>query len=196
MSWLDDIIKGSVLKAFDDPVIKKKGVEAILNVLKDKAVLSVLNGIIAQWFKDNQSIPVPGPPPTPPPIPPPPVSTSITLFDLGDVWKVMQKEGFPGREGVLLYALGQVARGYKIPIQSEELELIDSYYSRIKTWYDTQVNEAKGKLEKDQGLPLVVIDNDAKDRFGFRLGPPTYELLQGFGDRVTLGIIFPEDQYT
>ncbi len=137
--------------------------------------------------------PAPAPPPTP--VTPPPTIFSLALFDLSTAWKDMQQAGFPCREGVCLYALGQVARGYPIPGQSEELILIDTYYGQIKTWYEGKVNGGRAQLTANPSLTLTVCTNDAKDRFGFRLCPPTLDLFQDFGGRAVLGIITPESSY-
>lgn len=141
-------------------------------------------------------VPVPVPTPTPTPIPP---VVSTVLFDLGPcetcTWREMQKAGFPCREGVCLYALGQVARGWPIPGQSEELITIDKYYGQIQSWYESRVNGARISLANNKALTITIIANDAVDRFGFRLGPPTYDLFKDFGGRVTLGTIVPESAY-
>lgn len=143
--------------------------------------------------------PVTPPPVIPPPVVPPPITSNLALFDLGPcetcTWREMQKAGFPCREGVCLYALGQVARGYPIPVQSEELAAIDQHYDRIRVWYEGKVSEGKARLVADPGLSLTICTNDAVDRFGCRLCPPTLELFQSFGDRVTLGDITPESSY-
>ncbi len=136
----------------------------------------------------------------PSPAVPIPTTSNLALFDLGPgpdpgAWMLMQQAGFPCRENVCLYALGQVARGYPIPGQSEELAAIDAYYQQIQTWYGNKVNEGRAKLTANPSLTLIICTNDAKDRFGFRLCPPTLELFADFGGRVTLGTITPESEY-
>lgn len=144
-------------------------------------------------------VPTPAPPiPPSPPVPaptPPPIPSSAVLFDLTTAWQDMQAAGFPCREGVCLYALGQTAMGYPIPTQSDELTLINTYYARIRAWYEGKVSESRARMSANPGLSMTVCTNDARDRFGFRICPPTLSLLQEFGSRVTLGDIFPENAY-
>jgi len=144
--------------------------------------------------------PVPSPTPVPPtpvptPAPGPVVTTTLTLFDLPQTAIAMNVAGFPGREGVVLYALGQMANGWPIPGQSAELIAIDAYYNQIQAWYDAQVTAVESRLKADPGLTVTIIGNDAKDRFGCRIGPPTAARLQGFGSRIQTGIIIPESSY-
>ncbi len=143
----------------------------------------------------------PDKPPVVPPTPPPPVTQTAVLFDLGPgpnpgkTWMLMQEAGFPCRENVCLYALGQVARGYPIPGQSEELVAIDAYYAQIKTWYEGKVNAGRAQLTANPSLAMTICANDSRDRFGFRLCPPTLDLFTDFGGRVSLGTIAPESEY-
>jgi hypothetical protein len=141
-------------------------------------------------------IPVPVPdPPKPPEVPPPvPVEESRVLFDLpqtalemGSLW--------PCREGVCLYALAQVSNGWPIPGQSDELILIASFYPQIQEWYDFKISGIVEKLKLNPGLTVTILANDAKDRFGCRIGPATMGRLSAFGDRVQMGYFVPESEY-
>jgi hypothetical protein len=197
MSWLEDVMKGALKNILKDKEIiaQIRGLIYPLNLsdaLRNREVVAWVEDIVKVWFEKNKLV---SPQPLPPLPVPPPSTTSMVLFDLAETWKDMQKAGFPGREGVLLYALGQVAMGYPIPIQSEELDLIDDYYPQILEWYYTKVNETKTQLDQRPDLTMEVIANDQENRFGFRLGPPTLELFAAYGSKVTMGYIFPEEQY-
>lgn len=164
--------------------------------------LKNLINFILCWFKqanDSKVNPVSTPilesgPLSEPPTPPPVVET-LTLFDLPQTAVDMFQAGFPGRDGVLLYALGQVANDWPIPGQSHELILIASYYDKIGLWYEARINEIKTKLNQNPGLSVIIIGNDQINRFGCRIGPATAERLKEFGDRVQMGTIVPESEY-
>jgi len=173
------------------------------------------------WGDDPRPVVKPDPvtppvnPPGPPIVPDPDlILTPLTgtpgamvLFDLPQTAIDMFKAGFPGREGVLLYALGQVANGWPIPGESEELALINEYYDppedgkphlhrwELMRWHDKQLGEVIKKLRGNPGLTVTIIANDVKDRFGCRIGPPVYERLKDFGDRVQMGYFVPESEY-
>lgn len=138
---------------------------------------------------------IPPKPETKPPKPDPIPLKEMVLFDLPQTAIDMFKQGFPGREGVLLYALGQVANGWPIPGQSEELITIASFYDQINVWYEAKVVRAYDDLKSNPGLTLTIIANDQKDRFGCRIGPASFSRLKEFGDRVQMGQIVPESEY-
>ncbi len=101
--------------------------------------LKNLINLILYWFgqvKDSKPDPLPDPVPDPVPDPDPGHEESLVLLDLPQTAVKMFQAGFPGREGVLLYALGQVANGWPIPGQSEELITIASFYDHIVVWYE------------------------------------------------------------
>jgi hypothetical protein len=111
----------------------------------------------------------------------------------------MNTAGFPGREGAVLYVLGQVANGWPVgqPASGDDPELValETYYSQIQMWYDAKIVMAEAMLTKDPALTITIIANDLKDRFGCRIGPPTYSRLQQFGNRVQVGTVVPESEY-
>jgi hypothetical protein len=186
MSFFDNIVKlaeGLVEEAVKVPAV----------------VLPVVAGIPSTSPVTQPSVPTPVTPQPPIVVPvvpaPTPVPTGLVLFDLATVPAELNAAGFPGRGGVVLYALGQVARGWPIPLQSEELIAINGYYGQIRAWYEAKVNAIKDKLRANPGLSVIAITNDQVDRFGCRLGPPTMELLSEFGNRVQPGNIVQESEY-
>lgn len=189
--------------------LKKLSAIALILCLTGCAGVDIGGLITATWDAIGQSHPTP--PVVPPPVQPPPdepvppkpptdpgdaqIGGSLILFDLPQTAVDMYQAGFPCREGVCLYALGQVANGWPIPAQSDELALMATYYDRIGLWYEDKVRLHSGLLKNNPSLTVTILANDAKDRFGCRIGPATMERLKEFGDRVQMGYFVSESEY-
>ena len=119
------------------------------------------------------------------------------VADLNVIPSMMTAAGFPGSPNAQYYVLAHVAAfgaGYSIPIHPE-LTVLATQRPAIEVWWWGYVDGVKQRLRANPGLKAVVIANDGRDRCGFRLGPPVYERLKEFGDRVQMGTIVPEKDY-
>jgi hypothetical protein len=200
MSWIDDIIKNSVMKAFDDPQIQAKVKAAILNALLDKDVITKLNGIIDLRIASTSVIPTPTPVPQPTPQPGP-VTGLIVVADLDTIPGRMRSAGFQGRDGVLYYALAQIYSGRpnSAPDTDTETKVLFERQDEIIKWWNGEVDKVSDQLKAHPGLQAKVIEHDGRingvERLGCRLVGPTMERLAEFGDRVQPGDVFPESGY-
>ena len=202
MSWIDDIIKNSMMKAFDDPAIQAKAKEAILNALQDKDVLMVLNGKIDERICMHQPIPIPTPTSTTQPQPQPvPVTGMIVVADMGLIPDRMRQAGFQGRDGALYYALAVIYSGgpNSAPDSDVETKILFERRDEIVKWWNGELDKVSAQLKANPGLQAKVIEHDGRingaERLGCRLVGPTMDYLKQFGDRVTPGDVFPESGY-
>lgn len=202
MSWLSDIIRNEVVRAFEDPAIQEQARQAVLRVLDDEEVLDKLHALIDARIKAVLCSPDPIPLPE---VPPKPLDDAqiggpLILFDLPQVAVDLNNLGFPGYEGEILYCLACIVRGDDIPNDPDHAG-VQAFYQNIRLqdelskWYVKKISDAKNALTADKSLTLKIIENDQRDRFGCRIGPRTFERFAEFGNRVTLGQIVPESEY-
>jgi hypothetical protein len=189
MSWIDDIIKTGVMRAFDDPQIQAKAIQAILKALDDPLVIGKIRNIA--------SLPVPPPTPTPTPRPIP-VTTHIYIADMDLIPQRMRDEGgIVGRDGILWYGLACSCRGNRgwSNLDNAEIHAIYDQEAAIQVWYDKWMADIEYRFQNEPGLRGTVLLNDGKDRIGCTLGPAIMERLSKYSDRLEMGILVPESEY-
>lgn len=205
MGWLDDIIKNSVIKAFNDPAIQDQARLAIIRVLDDKEVLDKLYALIDARIKEilSGSDPGPGPVPTQPPLP---FGEPVVVFDLSLVPKQMADAGLgPSSDGAFWYALAHVALwGPEREMPDDgagSMAVLNRQRDQVYAWFDNRIQVVQAILKADSKTTAIAITNDGPspetpgERCGFRLGPIVVNRLSAFGDRVSLGAIVPESDY-
>lgn len=185
MATIWDYIVASIIKQAELLIIK------YLPEIK-KAMKEAVREELEDFFNTN---PIPDSPSQPIPEP-----KRVIMFDLPVTAVELNSLGFPGYEGEILYCLGQVVKGWPIPDDPghpglQAFARDPELRRRLEVWYDQKVTKVENNLLSNENLTVKILENDAKDRFGFRIGPPTMDRLSAFGSRVEIGYYVPENEY-
>jgi len=178
-----------------------------------KWLMDLIKMILAYFQKEPDPIPIPDPIPDPlPPLPPSPVEpgpiplpppanplplTEIVVADLNTIPERMRQVGFQGSDNALYYALAYVAAygpGNMPDDGAGSLVELSRRSPEIEIWWWDEVDKVIDRMRYNSNLTAKIIEHDGRDRCGFRLGPPTLQRFQEFGDRVQPGHwVSPED---
>jgi hypothetical protein len=120
-------------------------------------------------------------------------------LDMNTIPDRMRQAGFQGSDNALYYALAHV---YNFGPEREmpddghgTLATLNTQREAIYNWFDGEIAKVRDILETNPQATVTAITNDGRDKLGFRLGPAIMEKLREFGDRVQMGIVFPESAY-